>query len=78
MACKILKWGNSVGVRIPKVYMDKLGLKTGDSVDFNTDGEKLIVTKVSENTLKSRIEKFNGEGECEKFEWSESRGKEIW
>lgn len=77
MTNRILKWGNSFGVRIPKVYMQKLNLKVGDLVELNEEGNKIIITKAEDNTLKSRIESFENVDSCEKFEW-DSKGKEIW
>ena len=34
MKVKISKWGNSVGVRLPKRYADELGLRPGTIVDL--------------------------------------------
>ena len=34
MGYKVQKWGNSNGIRIPKVFLEALNLKSGDSVSM--------------------------------------------
>jgi antitoxin MazE len=31
---QISRWGNSLGVRLPKALVDRLGLKPGDEIDI--------------------------------------------
>ena len=80
MAYKVQKWGNSNGIRIPKVYLEALNLKSGDAVNITREGEQIIVTKAlrKPETLKSRIKKYKGPEKVEDFKWDEGRGKELW
>jgi len=43
MKAKIAKWGNSLAVRLPKQYVDELGLKPGSAVDLEKDGSRLAI-----------------------------------
>lgn len=43
MRVKIAKWGNSLGVRLPKQFVDELGLKPGATVDLQKDGSRLAI-----------------------------------
>ncbi len=43
MKVKISKWGNSVGVRLPKRYADELGLRPGTIVDLEKEGSRLAI-----------------------------------
>jgi len=39
----INKLGNSQGIRIPKKYLEQLGLKVGDRVEIKVEGDKLVI-----------------------------------
>lgn len=43
MKAKIAKWGNSLAVRLPKQFVDELGLKPGSTVDLEKDGSRLAI-----------------------------------
>ena len=43
MHTKIRKWGNSLGLRIPKSFAEEAGIQAGSEVDLSVaDGELLI------------------------------------
>ncbi len=43
MSTKIRKWGNSLGLRIPKAIAEQVGVYEGAEVDFEVEGERLII-----------------------------------
>ena len=43
MQVQISKWGNSLGVRIPKEIAAKLGLKEGSRMEIETENNKVIL-----------------------------------
>jgi antitoxin component of MazEF toxin-antitoxin module len=47
MPVTLQKWGNSVGVRIPKPMLEQVGLKEGAQVDVQVDvqveGDDLVI-----------------------------------
>ena len=43
MKVKIAKWGNSLGVRLPKQFVEALDLKPGATVDLERDGSRLAI-----------------------------------
>ena len=43
MKAKVAKWGNSLAVRLPKQFVDELGLKPGTTVDLEKDGSRLAI-----------------------------------
>jgi len=46
-AMQVSRWGNSLGVRLPKALVDELGLKPGDEVRVvNASKEEIAVEKV--------------------------------
>lgn len=42
---KLVKWGNSVGVSIPKPIRDSLGLEAGDDVQINDIDNSIVISK---------------------------------
>ena len=46
MKVKIAKWGNSLGVRLPKQFVDALSLKPGATVDLERDGSRLAIETI--------------------------------
>ncbi|RAI88206.1 antitoxin MazE [Paenibacillus pabuli] len=53
---KIGKMGNSVGVSLPKVLIDKLDVSQGDEIEFieNSQGE-IILTKVRQLKIPENV-----------------------
>lgn len=43
---KLIKWGNSVGVIIPKPIRDTFGMETGDKVELVDKADYVVIRKV--------------------------------
>lgn len=43
MSTSVQKWGNSLGIRIPKGVAEQVNLRSGTEVEFDTYGGVLIV-----------------------------------
>ena len=43
MQTKIQKWGNSLGLRIPKSFAKQAGVEAGSEVDLSVKGSDLVV-----------------------------------
>lgn len=73
------KWGNSKGIRLPKVLIDELGWSDNDELSISKDDDKIIIKK--HNKRKNIVELFdgyNGDYKPEEIDWGETKGKEIW
>ena len=91
MLTKIKKWGNSQGVRIPKVFLETLNISNDDEVEIMTEQETIVIKKISKKepiTIKDRLENFYGKkleeilsnpsDPQEEIDWGKPVGKEIW
>lgn len=80
MENRLQKWGNSKGIRIPKVYLDSLNLQEGDLVDVELIEDKIVISKINKRviSLKDKIDSYQGPNLCKEFVWDESEGREIW
>ena len=76
MQTAIQKWGNSQGIRIPKAFLEALGMRENDLVDNNILISK--VKKEQELTLEDIFQDYDGAYKAEKFDWGSPSGKEVW
>jgi antitoxin MazE len=78
MSAKIQKWGNSLGIRIPKSIIEKANLNENSEVEIeNKDGAIIIFPrqkKLSLDKLLSQISKDNLHKESD----DEAEGNEVW
>ena len=80
MQTKIKKWGNSLALRIPKLFALDANLKLNNFVEISIDKGSIIITPISkkeyslEKLLKG-VSKNNLHGE---FNTGSPVGKEIW
>lgn len=78
MATKVQKWGNSMGIRIPKTIMQKANLNTNSEIEIECRNQKIIIFSkkkpVQLKDLLSQITKDNLHTEDSFIK----AGKEIW
>jgi antitoxin MazE len=46
MEASIARWGNSLGVRIPKEIAGKLGFREGTRVEIEAKGDRVVIAAV--------------------------------
>ncbi|MCE5328848.1 AbrB/MazE/SpoVT family DNA-binding domain-containing protein [bacterium] len=44
MISKVVKWGNSLSIRIPKVFSSELNLNEDSRVEIKTDENRIIIS----------------------------------
>ena len=78
MSVKIQKWGNSLGIRIPKNIIDKVNLSENAEVEIESKNGTIVIfpakKEYSLDTLLEQITKSNLHSE-EDFK---SEGNEVW
>ena len=81
MQTTIVKWGNSQGVRLPKMLLESVNLSDNDPVEIMAEGGKIIIQK-SAGRCKTIQELFEGyEGgpfRTELVDLGEPVGNELW
>ena len=81
MQATIQKWGNSQGIRIPKAFLEALGMMENDLVELSRVGDNIVIKKVEkerELTLEDIFKNYDGKYETEEFDWGAPVGKEVW
>ena len=84
MKVKVAKWGNSLGVRLPKAAAEAAGLKAGSELDVTVEGSDLRLKKPLQiphyrlEDLVAEMKRLGGrDAEPETVEWGPDRGEEI-
>jgi antitoxin MazE len=77
---KIQRWGNSLGMRIPKVLAEQAGVEAGSEVDLSVEDGDLIVrpARLPRYHLKDLLRGITAENVHEEVETGEALGREVW
>lgn len=81
MQATIQKWGNSQGIRIPKAYLDAIGMSENDCVELERLDDAIIIKKAKKTgslTLDDIFADYKDEYGPEEFDWGSPVGKEVW
>jgi len=82
MQTTIVKWGNSQGIRLPKILLDDANLSNNDTVEVIAENNSIIIKKPENRntykTIQERFKDFNGEYHFEAIDWGSPVGREVW
>ena len=80
MQTKIQRWGNSLGLRIPRSFAEEAGVKAGSQVDISVRDGDLVVRAVKRQTyrLSELLEKVTAKNLHGEAGTGEPLGREIW
>jgi antitoxin MazE len=79
MRTQVSKWGNSLGVRIPKAYAEEVGLSEGATVDVKVSGRKLVLEPARpEYDLEELVAAITPKNRHAAMDWGAPVGKETW
>ena len=81
MQTTIQKWGNSQGIRIPKAFLEALGMRENDHVEIERVDDSIVIKKIITSqklTLDDIFEGYNENYQPEQFDWGKPVGKEVW
>ena len=81
MQVTIQKWGNSQGIRIPKAFLEALGMMENDLVELSRVNDNIVISKVKtekELTLDDIFTGYDEENAVEEFDWGAPVGREVW
>lgn len=74
------RWGNSLGVRVPKELADKLGVRPGTVVEWALRGTRLVLTPVpaARPSLRALLKRVTPKNLHGAVETGEPVGRESW
>ena len=77
MKTVLKKWGNSMGLRIPKAFIKHLNIEEGEELEVEIKKNQILLRK-SPESLGALIEKISPENLHEETKTGNILGKEIW
>ena len=78
MNVTVAKWGNSLGVRLPRSLAAQVGLAEGQKVAITAEGSKLVIAPVKRvYTIEELVVNMTPESAREAFDWGPDVGREI-
>lgn len=78
MKMTLKQWGNSLALRIPKVFAVELGLVTENEVDVFLEDNKIVVAKKSHQSLESMLDRITPDMLHEETNTGITTGSEAW
>ncbi len=78
MQVQVSRWGNSLGLRIPKDIAIRTGLREGARVDIEADGDRIIIAPAQPRYVLAELLKgMTPQAMREAFDWGPDKGREI-
>ena len=80
MQTRVQKWGNSLGLRIPRSFAQEVGVGAGSEVDLSVVGGDLVIRPSRRRTyrLKDLLRRVTAKNLHGEVDTGRSVGKEIW
>jgi antitoxin MazE len=80
MQTKIRKWGNSLGLRIPRSFAAEARVKDGSAVDLSVDNGRLLVRPLRSRkyTLPELLKKVTPRNLHREVPTGRATGREAW
>jgi antitoxin MazE len=80
MKVKVAKWGNSLGVRLPKSAVDLVGVRAGTELELTVEGRDLrlrSMVKTSAQLLEELLDQIDPNNVPPMLDWGPDVGSEI-
>jgi antitoxin MazE len=78
MQVQVARWGNSLGLRIPKDIARRAGLREGARVDVEAEGDRIIISPARPRyVLADLLKGMTPEAMRQAFDWGPDKGREI-
>lgn len=79
LRARITRWGNSLGVRIPKAVAQEVGLEEGANVEVKVSGRNLLLLSANrEYSLDELVEGITPKNRHSETDWGGPVGNETW
>ena len=80
MVTKVQKWGNSLGIRIPKSLAEDARVETGSMVDISLVDGQLVIKPIqsSKYQLKRLLSQVTKDNVHREISSGDPQGKEAW
>lgn len=78
MESRVMKWGNSLGVRIPHSIAKDLGIKENTPVEISVEDDCLTVRPSKTFNLDTLLSRITSKNVHKEFDTGPAIGRELW
>lgn len=80
MISRVVKWGNSLSIRIPKLFLSELHLNEDSQIEIKTEENRIIISPLPAvgSSLEEMLSQINKSNIHSEIEAGIPQGKEIW
>ncbi len=81
MLIKAAKWGNSLGLRLPKLFAEQVKINEGSLLEIIVDSGNIVIKPVNKEndlTLDNLLEGVTPENYGSEIKYGKPVGKEVW
>jgi antitoxin MazE len=76
---RVVKWGNSQAVRLPKAVLEQARVHEGDELTIRVEGGRIALEPATPTpTLEQLIAGITAQNVHKKQDWGKPIGNEIW
>ncbi len=80
MKMNVQKWGNSLAIRIPKIFAEETSMQSGTTVDLSVQDNTIVIKPISKNeiTLQELVSRITDANQHHAIDTGAPIGKETW
>jgi antitoxin MazE len=78
MTVRVQRWGNSLGVRVPKEIARRAAIQEGSELEVSFNQGRVIFQSEKVPSLKQLLAQIRPGNRPELAEWGQSVGREVW
>jgi len=79
MTTRIAKWGNSLGLRLPKSVTQEAQLNEGDKVDVSVRAGAIVIRPSRPTySLEELVSRITAANRHDESDWGAPQGRETW
>lgn len=78
MTTKVQKWGNSLGIRIPRQVAENLGIVHGSQMEMSADDQQIVLKPLNgKPTLEQLLSQITAENRHTEIDFGKREGNEL-
>ena len=78
MTVRVQRWGNSLGVRIPKAIAERSAIREGAELDVSIRGGRVVLRPVKVPSLRDLLAQVKPQNRPDLVDWGRPIGREVW
>lgn len=78
MTVRVQRWGNSLGVRIPREIAKKSAIREGAELEVSVTRGRVVLQPLRVPSLRQLLAALKPENRPELADWGRPVGKEVW